>query len=74
MFGPGIHRNFSMLGVKAESTHTTACRLGRSMLRPYKELGGEQLAQGIVDGLRVGLAARSLHNLADEKLEDAFIA
>src|SRR6266849_9256963 len=35
---------------------------------------GKQLAEDVVDGLRVGLAARGLHDLADEKLEDAFVA
>src|SRR5260370_23982623 len=44
------------------------------MLRPYKELGGEELAEDVVDGLGVGLAAGGLHDLADEKFEDAFVA
>src|SRR5260370_27035020 len=34
----------------------------------------KQFAQDVVDGLRVGLAARSAHDLPDEKLEDAFVA
>src|SRR2546425_1837163 len=40
----------------------------------YKYLRGEQLAQDVVDGLRVGLAAGGLHDLADEKFEDALVA
>src|SRR5260370_38031316 len=44
------------------------------MLRPYKELGGEELAEDVVNGLGVGLAAGGLHDLADEKFEDAFVA
>src|SRR5260370_16189227 len=43
------------------------------MLRPYKELGGEEVAEDVVDGLGVGLAAGGLHDLADEKFEDAFV-
>jgi hypothetical protein len=35
---------------------------------------GKQLAQDVVDGLWVGLAARGLHDLANEKLEHAFVA
>src|SRR5579864_2697778 len=35
---------------------------------------GKKLPQNVVDGLRVGLAARGAHDLADEKLEDAFFA
>ncbi len=36
--------------------------------------GSQQFAQDVVDGLRIGLAARGAHDLADEKLEDAFVA
>jgi hypothetical protein len=36
--------------------------------------GNEQFAQDVVDGLRIGLAACGAHDLADEKLEDAFVA
>jgi hypothetical protein len=36
--------------------------------------GNEQFAQDVVDGLRISLTARGAHDLADEKLEDAFVA
>ena len=35
---------------------------------------GEELAEDVVDGLGVGLAAGGAHDLADKKLEDAFVA
>src|SRR5437016_7965544 len=34
----------------------------------------KKLAQDVVHGLRVGPSARGLHDLADEKLEDSFVA
>ena len=34
----------------------------------------KQLANYFVDGLRVGLAARGTHDLADKEFEDAFVA
>src|SRR5260370_38881044 len=46
---------------------TTKKSLGR-LLR------GQESAEGIVDGLRVGLAAGGFHDLADEEFEDAFVA
>src|SRR5438445_9826948 len=42
--------------------------------RHYKELEGEEFAEDVVDGLRIGLAAGGLHDLADEEFEDAFVA
>ena len=53
-----------------EQTIVVAVRLGRSKLRHYKQLGGEELAEDVADGLGVGLAAGGLHDLADEKFED----
>ena len=38
------------------------------------ELGGEEFAKDVVDGLGIGLAAGRFHDLADEKFEDAFVA
>src|SRR5713226_9031578 len=35
---------------------------------------GKELAEDVVDGLGVGLAAGGFHNLADEKFENAFVA
>src|SRR5712672_309811 len=35
---------------------------------------GEELAEDVVYGLGVGLAAGGFHDLADEKFEDAFVA
>src|SRR5260370_19019417 len=35
---------------------------------------GEELAEDVVDGLGGGLAAGGAHDLADKKLEDAFLA
>src|SRR6266566_4450579 len=32
------------------------------------------ISQDVADGLRAGLAARGLHDLSDEKLEDAFVS
>src|SRR5258708_20535980 len=37
-------------------------------------LRGQDLVEDVVDGLRVGLAASGFHDLADEKLENAFVA
>src|SRR5690349_8675184 len=34
----------------------------------------ENLSEDVVDGLGVGLAAGGAHDLADEKLEDAFVS
>ena len=45
----------------------------RSKLRHYKELRGQELAEDVVDGLRIGLAAGGLHDLADEMLEYTFV-
>src|SRR4029077_8246282 len=38
------------------------------------ELGGEEFAQDVIDGLGIAVAAGGFHALADEKFEDAFVA
>src|SRR6266481_1401151 len=53
-----------------------SCGLRRTGLKTgyYEELGGEEFAKDVVDGLGVGLAAGGFHNLADEEFEDTFVA
>src|SRR6267378_6175840 len=41
---------------------------------PHSKKSGKQLTKDVVDGLGIGLAAGGFHDLADEKLEDAFVA
>src|SRR5215472_6378906 len=51
---------------------------GRPRPRPVLSLtskqSGEQFAEDVVDGLRVGLPARGAHHLADKKFKHPFVA
>src|SRR6267378_3535855 len=40
---------------------------------PHSKKSGKQLTKDVVDGLGIGLAAGGFHDLADEKLENAFV-
>ena len=50
--------------------------LGAAMLCRYGQSkdSGEKLAEDVVDGLGIGLAASGAHDLTNEEFEDAFVA